>query len=109
MKTTVKNLSETKVELTITVDAEGLAAAEQVALVKLSKSAKVPGFRKGKVPASVAAKHLDPQAVQEQLLEDAVSKAVAEAFLAEKIQALDRPMVDVKNMCQANCLNSPRK
>lgn len=96
MKTTVKNLSETKVELTITVDAEGLAAAEQVALVKLSKSAKVPGFRKGKVPASVAAKHLDPQAVQEQLLEDAVSKAVAEAFLAEKIQALDRPMVDVK-------------
>jgi trigger factor len=96
MKTTVKNLSETKVELTITVDAEGLAAAEQVALVKLSKTAKVPGFRKGKVPASVAAKHLDPQAVQEQLLEDAVSKAVAEAFLAEKIQALDRPMVDVK-------------
>jgi trigger factor len=96
MKTTVKNLSETKVQLTITVDAEGLADAEKVALVKLSKSAKVPGFRKGKVPASVAAKHLDPQAVQEQLLDDAVSKALAEAFLAEKIQALDRPMVDVK-------------
>jgi trigger factor len=96
MKTTVKNLSETKVELTITVDADALAAAQQVALVKLSKTAKVPGFRKGKVPASVAAKHVDPQALQEQLLDDAVSKAVAEAFLAEKIQALDRPMVDVK-------------
>jgi trigger factor len=96
MKTTVKNLSETKVQLTISVDAEALADAEKVALVKLSKSAKVPGFRKGKVPASVAAKHLDPQAIQEQLLDDAISKAVAEAFLAEKIQALDRPMVDVK-------------
>ena len=96
MKTTVKNLSETKVEVTITLDAKALADAEQVAIVKLSKTAKVPGFRKGKVPASVAAKHVEPQALQEQLLDDAISKAIAEAFLAEKIQAIDRPMVDVK-------------
>ncbi len=96
MKTTVKNLSDTKVQLTISVDAPALADAEKVALKKLSASVKVDGFRKGKVPASVAAKHINPQALQEQLLDDAVSKAVAEAFLAEKIQALDRPMVDIK-------------
>lgn len=96
MKTTVKQLTDTKVELTISIDAKALADAEQVAIVKLSKTVKVPGFRKGKVPASVAAKHVEPQALQEQLLDDAISKAVAEAFLAEKIQALDRPMVDIK-------------
>lgn len=96
MKTTVKNLSETKVQLTIAVGAEALADAEKVALVKLSKTAKVPGFRKGKVPASIAAQHVDKQALQEQILDDAISKAVAEAFLAEKLQALERPMVDVK-------------
>lgn len=96
MKTTVKNLSDTKVLVTITLDSKALADAEKVALVKLSKTAKVPGFRKGKVPASVAAKHVDPQALQEQLLDDAISKAVAEAFIAEQIQALDRPMVEVK-------------
>lgn len=96
MKTTVKNLSETKVEVTITVDATELADAEKVALTKLSSTVKVPGFRKGKVPASVAAKHVEPQALQEQLLDDAISKAVAEAFITEKIQALERPTVDVK-------------
>lgn len=96
MKTTVKNLSETKVQLTITLDAEALASAEKVAVKKLSQTVKVPGFRQGKVPASVAAKHIDQQALQEQLMDDAISKAVAEAFLAEKIQALDRPMVDIK-------------
>ena len=96
MKTTVKNLSETKVEVTIILDAQQLADAQKVALIKLSKSVKVPGFRNGKVPASVAAKHVDPQALQEQLLEDAVSKAVAESFIAEKIQALERPTVDIK-------------
>ncbi len=96
MKTTVENISETKVKLTITIDAEALADAQKVALVKLSKDVKVPGFRKGKVPASVAEKHVNPQMLQEQLLDDAISKAVAESFIAEKIQALDRPMVDVK-------------
>lgn len=104
MKTTVKNLSETKVELTITLDAEALANAEKVALVKLSKTVKVPGFRKGKVPASVAAKHVEPQALQEQLLDDAISKAVAEAFLAEKIQALERPQVDIKKYVAGDLL-----
>lgn len=104
MKTTVKNLSETKVELTVTLDAEALANAEKVALVKLSKTVKVPGFRKGKVPSSVAAKHVDPQALQEQLLDDAISKAVAEAFLAEKIQALERPSVDIKKYVPGDLL-----
>jgi trigger factor len=57
---------------------------------------KVPGFRKGKVPTSVVAKNVDPQTLAQQTLEDALSKAVAEGFDAEKIQPLDRPEVDVK-------------
>lgn len=96
MKTTVKKLSDTKVELTISLGNEELSAAEQVALTKMAADVKVPGFRKGKVPVSVAAKHVNPAALQEQTLDNALSKAVAEAFMAEKIQALDRPAVDVK-------------
>jgi trigger factor len=95
MKTTIKHLSDTKIELTITVGPDELAAAQQVALTKLANDVKVPGFRKGKVPASVVAKNVDPRALQEQTLDDAVSKAVAEAFLAEKLQVLDRPAVEV--------------
>lgn len=96
MKTTVKNLSDTRVEVTISVDATELADAEKVALVKLSNTVKVPGFRKGKVPASVAAKHVQPQALQEQLIDDAISRAVAESFTTENIQALQRPSVTIK-------------
>ncbi len=96
MKTVVKNISETKVELTITLGKKELEAAEQVALTKLAKNVKVPGFRKGKVPASVAVKHVDPNTLAQQTLDDALSKAVAEAYLAEDLQALDRPQVEVK-------------
>jgi trigger factor len=96
MKTTVKHLSDTKVELTITLGEKELKDAELVALNKIAKTIKVPGFRKGKVPASVAAKNVDPNALGQQTLDDALSKAVADAFTSEDIQALDRPQVDVK-------------
>jgi trigger factor len=96
MKTTVKHLSDTKVELTISLNKDELKAAEQVALTKLAKSIKVPGFRKGNVPASVASKHVDPEMLSQQTLEDALSKAVAEAYTSEDIQALDRPAVEIK-------------
>lgn len=96
MKTSVKHNSKTNVTLTITVGKDELEVAEQVALVKLSKSVKAPGFRKGKVPATVAAKYVDQNQLMEEVLDSAVSKAVAEAFIAEEIQALARPEVEVK-------------
>ena len=96
MKTSVKQLSDTKVQLTISLGEKELHDAEQVALTKLAKNIKVPGFRKGKVPISVVAKNVDPNALAQQALDDALSKAVSVAFTDEKIQALDRPQVEVK-------------
>lgn len=95
MKTSVKQLSDTKVQLTISLGEKELQDAEQVALTKLAKTVKVPGFRKGKVPVSVVAKNVDPNALAQQTLDDALSKAVSEAFVGENIQALDRPEVEV--------------
>jgi trigger factor len=104
METTLKHLSDTKVQLTISVGAAELADAEQVALTKLTKTVKVPGFREGKVPASVAAKHVDPARLQEETLDNALSRAVAEAFLKELIQPLDRPAVEVKKFVPGELL-----
>ena len=78
------------------LDAQELKDAEQVALTKLGREIKVPGFRKGKVPASIAAKHVDAETLAQHTLENALSKAVADAFMEEKLQALDRPEVEVK-------------
>lgn len=96
MKTTVEHVAKTKVKVTISLGKDELEAAEQVALTKLARDMKVAGFRKGKVPASVAAKHADPNLLAQQTADDAISKAVAEAFLAEDIQAIQRPEVELK-------------
>lgn len=104
MKTSSRTLTETKVELAISLDASDLQAAEQVALVKLAKTTKVPGFRKGKAPASIAAKHVNPELLGQQTLEDALSKAVAESFIENKIQALERPAVEIKKYVPGSLL-----
>ena len=96
MKTKLKNISDVKVELTISLGAEELKAAEQVALTKLAKEVKIEGFRKGKAPLEMVAAQVDPILLNQETLENALSKSVAEAFLKEKVQAINRPEADVK-------------
>ena len=58
MKTKSKKLSDSRVELTVTLDAKDLKPAREKALEKLAKEIKVEGFRKGKVPKEVAEKFI---------------------------------------------------
>lgn len=96
MKTSVKYLSDTKVAVNVTLGVSELKDAELAALNELGKDIKVPGFRKGKVPVSVVSKNVNPNMLAQKTLESALSKAVADAFISEKLQALDRPEVEVK-------------
>ena len=104
MKITRDTISPTKVKLTIKLDAAELADAEQVALHKLAKTVKAPGFRKGKVPASVAAKHVDPNLLAEQTADNALSKAIATAFTSEDVKALERPQVEITKFVPSDTL-----
>lgn len=96
MKTSVKYLSDTKVAVNVTLGVSELKDAELAALNELGKNIKVPGFRKGKVPVSVVSKNVNPNVLAQKTLESALSKAVADVFISEKLQALDRPEVEVK-------------
>jgi len=96
MKTSIKYTSDTRVQLTITLDAAELETAKQVALVRLGRKLTVPGFRKGHIPAGVVAKNVDPSALAEETADAAISKAVAEAYTTENIMPLERPDVEVK-------------
>lgn len=104
MKATVKYLSDTRVLVTVTLGAAELEAAEQVALKKLAKDIKVDGFRKGHVPIAVVKKSADPNVLGQETVENALSKGVAEAFIANDLQALERPEVEVKKFVPGDTL-----
>lgn len=95
MKTKQQNLSDSRVKLTVTLDSNEIADGEKAALVHLAREVKAPGFRKGKVPPSVAVKHIDPQKLALESANHSISKAVATAFLDSNLQALNRPEVEV--------------
>ena len=104
MKTTVKKLSATRVLVTITAGQPELEVAEQVALKRMAKNIKVNGFRKGHVPIAVVKKHADPNTLSQETLEAAINRAVAEAFLSNKLQVLDRPEVELKKFVPGETL-----
>lgn len=104
MNTKITHLSDTRVRVAISVGKDELIAAEQVALKKLSKTVKVPGFRKGHVPLDMVAKHVDPNTLGQETLENALSRAVAESFMTNNLQALERPEVELKKFVPGETL-----
>lgn len=104
MKKTSKYLSDTKIELTITVSKEELSDAKQVALVRLARDVKVEGFRKGKAPVAAVEKQVDAATLENEVLNNALNKAVAAAFLEEDLRVIDRPSVEVKKYVSGDTL-----
>ena len=68
MQTDVETLPEDRVRLTVEVSAHDVDHAFEHALRDLAKDVRIPGFRKGKVPAKVVLARLGPEAVTEEAL-----------------------------------------
>lgn len=96
MQVTQKNLSETKVQLTITADAKMLEAAKQEALQQVAKGVKLQGFREGKAPASLVEKNVDPAALQSEFLDIAMNRLYVQALDDQKLRPVAQPQVNVK-------------
>ncbi|MBR3322409.1 trigger factor [Candidatus Saccharibacteria bacterium] len=95
MKTKVKKLSDSRVEITVTLDDKDLKVAREKALEKLAKEVKVEGFRKGKVPTKVAEKFIPENDLNAETIDLAVRTTVIEAFQKESKSPLVIPNVNV--------------
>ena len=95
MKTKLKKISDSRVELTVTLDAEDLKPARKKALEKLAKEVKVEGFRKGKVPTEVASKFIPENDLNAETIDFAVRSTVVPAFQATQKSPLVLPNVNV--------------
>ncbi len=95
MKTTVKNLSDTKVEIKVVLGPEEMGPAEEKAIERLAKEVKLPGFRKGKAPADIAKKELNPNDINQVAMDIAIRTAVPQAFMDSKKNPLVIPEVNV--------------
>ncbi|MEE0888072.1 MAG: trigger factor, partial [Candidatus Saccharimonadaceae bacterium] len=95
MKTTVKKLSDSRVEITVTLDAKDLKPIKGKALEKLAKEIHVEGFRKGKVPVDVSKKFIPENDLNAETVDAAVRATVIEAFAKHEKSPLVLPSVNV--------------
>ena len=78
--------------LQVTVPAERVKAAEDGAVAKYAKSARLPGFRKGKAPESlVRRKYAD--AIRQSVLEELVQASWERARETEKLRPVGQPHI----------------
>jgi trigger factor len=95
MQVTRKDISETKVKLTIELGLEELTHSKQHELQEKAKTAKITGFRKGKAPLNLIEKQLDQNQLQADVINHAINDYYGQALSAEKLRALDQPNVTI--------------
>ncbi len=95
MKTKLKKLSDSRVEIIVTLDAKDLKTAAEKAVEKLAKEVNVEGFRKGKVPADVAKRFIPENDLNAETADIAVRSTVISAFSENEKSPLVLPSVNV--------------
>ncbi|MFH0830508.1 MAG: trigger factor [Parcubacteria group bacterium] len=105
MEVQIKKLPQSAVELTIEASIDELKPFEQRALTRLASKLELPGFRPGKVPATMARKHLDPIKILEETVNLAVPELYASAVKQHKLEVVGAPKVDLLKFAPGNPLS----
>jgi len=95
VKSTVENLSETRVKLTVEIPFEDLSDSIDEAYKNIASQVNVPGFRRGKVPARIIDQRFGRAVVLEEVVQKAVPAAYDDAVRENEIRPMGQPDVEV--------------
>jgi len=98
VKSTVENLSPTRVRLAVEVPFEELKSSLDEAYKAIASQVRVPGFRPGKVPARIIDQRVGRAAVLEEAINKALPKAYSEAVRETGVKALGQPDIEVTKL-----------
>ena len=96
MQTTVEQLDETSVKLTLTVEPQRVASAIDAAATALAGQVKIPGFRQGRVPRKVLQARIGAEALQEEALRTALPGLYEEAVRDADVAVVGSPQFEVE-------------
>jgi trigger factor len=98
VKSTVENLSPTRVKLVVEVPFEELKSSLDEAYKAIGSQVRVPGFRPGKVPARIIDQRVGRAAVLEEAINKALPKAYSDAVRETGVRALGQPEIEVTKL-----------
>jgi trigger factor len=96
VKSSVEVLSPTRVRLDVEVAYSELEPHVAVAYKKVAAQVNIPGFRKGKIPASMIDQRVGRGTVIDEAINTALPEFYGQAAREHKVAVIGRPEVDVK-------------
>jgi len=103
MTVTVETLEKLERRITLTVSTETINGEINARLKEMSRTAKVDGFRPGKVPLSVMSKRYG-RSVENEVINDKLGKAFARAMSEANLRVAGAPRLAEKNTGDTNQL-----
>ena len=91
LKVKTSSLPGSRLALEVGVPAGRCKASYEAAVERLSRSVRLPGFRKGRVPKPVLLQQIGPLRVKASALEDLVDSVLRDAVEQEKVEVLGQP------------------
>lgn len=95
MKSTVEQLSPTRVRITTEVPFEELEPDFDKAFKQLAKQIRLPGFRPGKAPRKLLEARIGRGAVLEQVVNEALPARYSEAVSTTDVKPLGQPEIEI--------------
>ncbi|MEU3011550.1 trigger factor [Nocardia asteroides] len=95
MKSTVEQLSPTRVRINVEVPFEELKPDFDKAYKALAQQVRIPGFRPGKAPAKLIETRVGRGAVLEQVVNDALPGRYAEAVQSTEVKVIGQPEIEI--------------
>src|SRR5436190_6710742 len=98
MKTTVTELGDSRVRVEVGIEPDAVEKRVERAAQQLAGDMRVPGFRKGKVPAELVIQRVGREAVLEQALRDSLAEWYERALLDTGITPIGDPQLNVESL-----------
>ncbi|WP_440713575.1 trigger factor [Gordonia sp. FQ] len=98
MKSTVEQLSPTRVKLNVEVPFEELSGDFERAYAALAQQIRIPGFRPGKAPAKIIEARVGREAILEQVVNDALPAKYSEALAETETNAISQPEIELGDL-----------
>lgn len=95
MKSTVEQLSPTRVRINVEVPFEELKPDFDRAYKALAKQVRIPGFRPGKAPAKLLEARLGRGAILEQVVNDVLPGRYSEAVTTAEVKVIGQPEIEI--------------
>ncbi len=98
MKSTVEQLSPTRVRINVEVPFAELEPDFEKAFKQLAQQVRLPGFRPGKAPRKLLEARIGRGAVLEQVVNDALPSRYSEAVTTSEVKPLGQPDIEITKL-----------